>query len=67
MTLLIGNKNPAKLGDAVERAKDSLASLQDLLEKDELLKNLDGNEVVKSMSVVQPMKDRLKAIADVLG
>jgi hypothetical protein len=67
LTLLIGNKNPAKLGDAVERAKDSLASLQDLLEKDELLKNLDGNEVVKSMSVVQPMKDRLKAIADVLG
>ena len=52
----------------VERAKDSLSSLRELMEKDDLLKNLDKNDMpgFGSMEVVGQMKDRLKDIADAL-
>ena len=67
LNMAIKAKDPDKQADLVERARDSLSSLQDLLEKDELLKNLDNNEVVKTMSVVGPMKNSLKAIEAALG
>jgi hypothetical protein len=67
LNMAIKAKDPDKQADLVDRAKDSLASLLDLLEKDELLKNLDNNEVVKTMSVVGPMKNSLKAIEAALG
>jgi len=66
LNLAIKAKDPDKQADLVDRARDSLSSLQDLLEKDELMKNLDNNEVVKNMSVVGPMKKSLQAIEAVL-
>ena len=66
LSMAIKAKDPDKQADLVDRAKDSLSSLQDFMEKDELMKNLDNNEVVKNMSVVGPMMNSLKAIEAVL-
>ena len=66
LNLAIKAKDPDKQADLVDRARDSLASLQEFIEKDDLMKNLDNNEVVSSMSVVGPMKKSLKAIEAVL-
>lgn len=62
LNLAIKATDPDKQADLVDRARDSLASLRDLLEKDDLFKNLDNNEVIKDMSVVGPMTNSLKAI-----
>jgi hypothetical protein len=48
-------------------AKDSLKSIRAFIDKDELMQNLDGNEILTDMRVVQPMKDRLMAIEEALG
>jgi hypothetical protein len=66
LNLAIKTKDPEKQADLVDRARDSLASLQEFIEKDDLMKNLDNNEVVRSMSVVGPMKKSLQAIEAVL-
>ena len=66
LNLAIKAKDPEKQADLVDRARDSLASLQEFIEKDDLMKNLDNNEVVRSMSVVGPMKKSLQAIEAVL-
>jgi len=66
LNLAIKAKDPEKQADLVDRARDSLASLQDLIETDDLMKNLDNNEVLKNMSVVGPMKKSLQAIEAVL-
>ena len=62
LNMAIKAKDPDKQADLVDRARDSLASLQDLMESDDLMKNLDNNEVLKNMSVVGPMKKSLQAI-----
>jgi len=62
LNLAIKAKDPDKQADLIDRAKDSLSSLQDFMQRDELMKNLDNNEVVKNMSVVGPMMNSLKAI-----
>ena len=66
LNLAIKSKDPEKQADLVDRVRDSLASLQDLIETDDLMKNLDNNEVLKNMSVVGPMKKSLQAIEAVL-
>ena len=66
LNLAIKAKDPDKQADLVDRARDSVASLQDLIETDDLMKNLDNNEVLKNMSVVGPMKKSLQAIEAVL-
>lgn len=48
-------------------AKDSLKAIRAFIEKDELMQNLDGNEILTNMRVVQPMKERLMAIEEALG
>ena len=62
LNMAIKAKDADKQADLVDRARDSLASLQDLMESDDLMKNLDNNEVLKNMSVVGPMKKSLQAI-----
>jgi hypothetical protein len=67
LNMAIKAKDPGKQADLVDRARDSLASLQDLMEKDDLLVNLDDNDTGKKLTVVGNMKKSLKAIEDVLG
>ena len=67
LNLTIKAKDPEKQADLADRARDSLASLQEFVEKDDLLMNLDNNEIIKNMSVVGPMKNSLKAIEAALG
>jgi trimeric autotransporter adhesin len=49
------------------KAKNSLTSIRKFIEEDELMKNLDNNEIIKTMSVVGPMKSSLQAIEAALG
>jgi len=67
LNLTIKTKDPEKQADLADRARDSLASLKEFVEKDDLLMNLDNNEIMSSMSVVGPMKNSLKAIEAALG
>jgi hypothetical protein len=50
-----------------KKAKDSLAAIRKLVDEDELMKSLDGNEILSDMNVVGPMKARLSAIEAALG
>ena len=60
-------KDPASRAQLATKAKASLAAVRKFVEEDELMLNLDANEVVKSMSVVAPMKSSLEAIEKALG
>lgn len=63
----LGENDPARRAQLAAKAKGTLASIRKFVEEDELMSNLDGNEVVKSMSVVAPMKKSLAAISAALG
>lgn len=60
-------KDPASRIELATKAKSSLASIRRFVEEDDLMKNLDNNEIIKTMSVVGPMKNSLKAIEAALG
>ncbi|MGZ5132479.1 MAG: hypothetical protein ACXWIQ_08505 [Caldimonas sp.] len=57
----------AARAQAAAKAKASLQAIRKFVEEDELMKNLDNNEIMKSMSVVAPMKSSLSAIEAALG
>lgn len=63
----LSENDPARRVALAAKAKASLASIRKFVEEDELMKNLDNNEIVKTMSVVGPMKNSLKAIEAALG
>ena len=60
-------KDPAQRAKLAAKAKTSLQSIRKFVEEDDLMKNLDNNEIVKTMSVVGPMKSSLSAIEAALG
>jgi predicted P-loop ATPase len=63
----LSENDTARRAQYAKAAKDSLKSIRAFIEKDELMQNLDGNEILADMRVVQPMKDRLVAIEEALG
>lgn len=63
----LSENDPARRVALAAKAKASLASIRKFVEEDELMSNLDNNEIVKTMSVVGPMKKSLSAIEAALG
>ncbi|MEO8524753.1 MAG: hypothetical protein ABI460_08550 [Caldimonas sp.] len=63
----LSENDPGRRVALAARAKASLASIRKFVEEDELMSNLDNNEIVKTMSVVGPMKKSLSAIEAALG
>ena len=63
----LNENDPARRAQLAAKAKGTLASVRKFVEEDELMSNLDNNEVVKTMSVVAPMKKSLAAISAALG
>ena len=63
----LSENDPARRVALATKAKASLASIRKFVEEDELMSNLDNNEIVKTMSVVGPMKKSLSAIEAALG
>jgi len=55
--LAIKAKDPDKQASMLERARDSLSSLQDMLKNDEVLQNIDNHDVpgMPSLKVVGNM------------
>jgi len=68
LNLAINAKDPRKQADMVDRARDSVSALRDLMQKDEVIKSIDNHDVpgVKSLSVVGTMLDKLKDIETAL-
>jgi hypothetical protein len=60
-------KDAASREERASKAKDSLRSIKKLMDEDELMQSLDGNEILGDMHVVAPMKERLSAIEAALG
>ena len=60
-------KDDKSRSQSATKAKSSLTSIRKFIEEDELMKNLDNNEIIKTMSVVGPMKSSLQAIEAALG
>ncbi len=60
-------KDAASREQLANKAKNSLKSIKKLMDEDELMQSLDGNEILGDMHVVAPMKERLSAIEAALG
>jgi hypothetical protein len=60
-------KDAASREQLANKAKNSLKSIKKLMDEDELMQSLDGNEILGDMRVVAPMKERLSAIEAALG
>lgn len=63
----LAEKDAAKRTRLAAQARATVESVQKMLVDDKVIANLDHNEVIESMSVVAPMKQRLQAIAAALG
>jgi DNA repair exonuclease SbcCD ATPase subunit len=63
----IGAKDGAARVKAVEGLRATLADLRGVLDKNPVLRELDGNEVLPDMKVVAPIKERLDAVEAALG
>jgi hypothetical protein len=63
----LSENDSARRAQLAKAAKDSLKSIRLFIDKDELMQNLDGNEILADMNVVGPMKERLSAIEAALG
>ena len=63
----LAENDSTRRAQLAKAAKDSLKSIRDFIEKDELMKSLDGNEILADMNVVAPMQARLRAIEAALG
>ena len=63
----LSENDAARRVQLAKAAKASLASVTAFIEGDELMQHLDGNEIIGDMKVVQPMRERLKAIEAALG
>jgi hypothetical protein len=61
LNLAIKAKDPEKQANMLDRARDSLSSLQDMLKNDEVLQNIDNHDVpgMPSLSVVGNMMKSL--------
>ena len=62
-----GENDPAKRARLAATAKQTLRELQALMDKDAVVAELDGNELMPDMNVVAPMRDSLRAIEAALG
>jgi hypothetical protein len=60
-------KDPAEQARLATAAKPALQQFQALLDKDPLMRELDGNELISDMKVVEPMKKSLSAVEAALG
>jgi hypothetical protein len=63
----LGANDPDKRLENAAKAKRTLDEIRDLIENDEVMQNLDGNELTPSMRVVAPMKKSLDAVEAALG
>jgi hypothetical protein len=63
----LSENDAARRVELTKAARNYLKSVQEFIEKDELMQNLDGNEILADMRVVAPMKERLSAIEAALG
>lgn len=63
----LSENDPGRRAQLAKAARDSVKSLRAFIEKDELMQNLDGNEIIGDMKVVAPMQARLSAIEAALG
>lgn len=63
----LGENDPAKRTERIRTVKKTLADLVTLVTKEPLMAELDNNEVMPDMSIVAPMKAKLRDIALALG
>jgi hypothetical protein len=63
----LGENDPAKRTERIRTVKKTLAELVTLVTKEPLMAELDNNEVMPDMSIVAPMKAKLRDIALALG
>jgi hypothetical protein len=63
----LSEHDSARRAQLARAAKNSLKSIRTFIDQDELMQNLDGNEILRDMNVVAPMKARLSAIEAALG
>lgn len=63
----LGENDPAKRTERIRTAKKTLGDIVTLVTKDPLMADLDNNEVMPEMSIVAPMKAKLRDIALALG
>ncbi len=59
--------DPAKRARLAATAKQTLRQVQALIDKDPLMRELDGNELIADMKVVEPMRKSLTALEAALG
>ncbi|HWK83398.1 MAG TPA: hypothetical protein VNS61_06630 [Caldimonas sp.] len=60
-------KDAASRTQLASKAKNSVKAIKKIMDEDELMQSLDGNEILGDMHVVAPMKERLSAIEAALG
>jgi hypothetical protein len=63
----LGENDPVKRAQLSATAKRTLKEVQALLDKDPLMRELDGNELIADMKVVAPMRTSLSAVEAALG
>jgi hypothetical protein len=59
--------DPGKRADLTRSAKAAWANVAKMVASDELLRELDGNELLPSLKVVAPLKSKLRDIGTALG
>jgi len=52
---------------SVSAAKQALTKVIDVVTKDDVMKTIDGNELIPSMTIVAPMRQSLASVARALG
>lgn len=63
---VLNAKGPVEMRKQVGEARRQLQSFQSLIDQDEVMAELDGNEVMPEMKIVAPLQQRLTDIAAVL-
>ena len=63
----LSENDAARRVQLVKKAKSSLVAIRKLVDEDDLMQSLDGNEILGDMHVVAPMKAGLRAIEIGLG
>ena len=63
----LGENDPAKRVRLAATAKQTLRQIQALIDKDPVMRELDGNELITDMKVVEPMRNSLSAVEAALG
>jgi hypothetical protein len=64
---VFGEADPTKRADLTRKAKAAWANVAKMVASDELLRELDGNELLPSLKVVAPLKSKLRDIGTALG